>query len=172
MGFKGDYIVTSTYVTGIQVNYYHICLRKLWLFSHNIQMEHNSQAVSMGKVIHDTFYRRKRKEIRIEGIKIDFFDAKNAMIHEVKKSRAMSDSHIWQMRYYLYFLKGLGVNVSGMINYPLLRKRERVELNSQDIVYLDKVLLDIQSIVSRSNIPEVINKKLCKRCSYYDLCYV
>lgn len=33
--------------TGVQVNYYFVCKRKLWLFSHNIGMEKESEAVKI-----------------------------------------------------------------------------------------------------------------------------
>jgi len=39
----------ETFYTGTQVNYYVICPRKLWFFSHFLQMEENSDIVSMGR---------------------------------------------------------------------------------------------------------------------------
>ena len=34
-------------VNGTQINYYFVCKTKLWLFSHNIQMEQESDNVSL-----------------------------------------------------------------------------------------------------------------------------
>jgi len=59
-------------LTGTQVNYYLICQRKLWLFSHNINMEHTSEAVEIGSLVHEHSYERKNKELVFDGIKIDF----------------------------------------------------------------------------------------------------
>ncbi len=49
-------------ITGTQINYYFVCHRKLWLFCHHIQMEHTSEFVEMGSLLHEHSYIRKRKE--------------------------------------------------------------------------------------------------------------
>jgi CRISPR-associated exonuclease Cas4 len=41
-------------ITPTHINYYHVCHRKLWLFSHGKQMEHTSELVAEGKLIHET----------------------------------------------------------------------------------------------------------------------
>jgi CRISPR-associated exonuclease Cas4 len=43
-------------ITGTHFNYYLICHRKLRLFANGIQMEHTSDAVYEGKLIHETSY--------------------------------------------------------------------------------------------------------------------
>jgi len=53
----------ETFYTGTQVNYYVICPRKLWFFSHFLQMEENSDLVSMGRHIHETSYVKNKKEV-------------------------------------------------------------------------------------------------------------
>ncbi len=45
---------TSIRFTGTQINYYFLCRKKLWYFTKNIEMEHNSDAVYLGKLIHET----------------------------------------------------------------------------------------------------------------------
>ncbi len=66
---------THLQITGTEFNYYHLCKRKLWLFSHGIQMEHTSDNVLLGKLIDEHSYPRQKKEIMIDGvIKIDFLD--------------------------------------------------------------------------------------------------
>jgi len=63
----------ETFYTGTQVNYYVICPRKLWFFSHFLQMEENSDLVSMGRHIHETSYVKNKKEVVIDQkIAIDF----------------------------------------------------------------------------------------------------
>ena len=66
-------------VTGTHFNYYMICHRKLWLFANGINMESTSDLVYEGKLLHETSYPRrseKYQEIAIDGIKIDYYDAK------------------------------------------------------------------------------------------------
>jgi len=61
-------------ITGTHFNYYLICHRKLWLFSNSIGMEHTSDLVYEGKLIHENSYpfRSERySEIEIGGIKIE-----------------------------------------------------------------------------------------------------
>ena len=84
-------------ITGTHINYYFVCHRKLWLFANSIQMEHTSNAVFEGKLIHKTSYPQrsaKYEEIAIDGIKIDYYDTKNKIIHEVKKSDKAEKAHI------------------------------------------------------------------------------
>ncbi|NLK63015.1 MAG: Dna2/Cas4 domain-containing protein, partial [Fusobacteria bacterium] len=60
-------------VTGIMINYYFVCERKLWYFVNKINMEHNSELVEMGKLVDENSYGRERKSILIdEMINIDF----------------------------------------------------------------------------------------------------
>ncbi|HLG30216.1 MAG TPA: Dna2/Cas4 domain-containing protein, partial [Candidatus Brocadiales bacterium] len=100
----------STHIrfTGTQINYYFVCKRKLWLFSNHIEMERESDAVLIGKLLHEASYQRQTKEIVIDDtIKIDFLDGKG-VIHEVKKSDKLEKPHEYQLLYYLYYLKQKG----------------------------------------------------------------
>jgi CRISPR-associated exonuclease Cas4 len=79
--------------TGTQVNYFVICPRKLWLFTKGLTMEHASEAVALGRLLHESAYQREQKEILIDNrIRIDF-SSSPAIIHEVKKSKKMEDAH-------------------------------------------------------------------------------
>ncbi len=136
-------------------------------------MEHNSELVEIGKIIDKTSYGREKKSIMIDNtICIDFIDGKG-VINEVKKSDSMEDAHIWQLKYYLYFLKLKGVTeVSGSLDYPKLKQRVRIELNEEDIKFIDIMLKEIQDIKLLELPPAVINSKICQKCSYYELCYI
>ncbi|MFN3411199.1 MAG: CRISPR-associated protein Cas4 [Exilispira sp.] len=158
-------------ITGTQIAYYFVCQRKLWLFSKNISMEHTSELVEIGKLIHENSYSRKRKEITLEGIKVDILDAKRGIIHEVKKSRSLEESHIWQLKYYLYYFKNMGLEVEGLIDYPKLKRRERIILDENDIEKISQIFVSIHGIISSPSLPPVINKPYCKKCSYYEFCY-
>ncbi len=160
-------------MTGTQIAYYFLCERKLWLFTHKIAMEQNSDVVAMGKFISDTTYERKKHEIRIDNIVLDNYDAKTKTIHEVKKSDKMEDTHIWQVKFYISILKEKGIEgVKGKIDYPKLRQTVDVELTEKDIEQLCEIKKSISIILSKDKPPDVINKSFCKKCSYYDLCYI
>jgi len=58
-----DENISQIRFTGTQINYYFVCIKKVWYFVHDIQMEQNSDAVYLGKLIHETSYEREKKEI-------------------------------------------------------------------------------------------------------------
>ena len=158
-------------ITGTEFNYYHICKRKLWLFSHDIQMEQESDNVLLGKLLHENSYPRQKKEILIDGtIKIDFLD--EGVVHEVKKSNRMEDSHIGQILYYIYCLRQKGVDIrKGIINYPKQRRTTEVELSEEKEAEIRDTLEKIQEIKSLNQPPEILNSGICKKCGYDEFCY-
>lgn len=162
-------------ITGTHFNYYHICHRKLWLFAKGINMEHNSDLVFEGKLIHENTYtyRSERfKEIELSGIKIDFYDPKNKIIHEIKKSDSYDIAHVWQLKYYLYLLEQHGVkDVKGVIEYPQLRKTEEVNLSTEDIKSIQEIITKIEDIIGSEVCPARILQSKCRNCSYYDFCW-
>ena len=99
----------SLHITGTQINYYFHCHHQLWLFSHQITCEQESDVVYLGKVIHETSYEREKKEIEIDRLKLDFLDIREGVLHEVKKSASWKATHEWQVLFYLYSLKQKGV---------------------------------------------------------------
>lgn len=164
---------TMKEVTGVMVYYYFVCKRKLWFFSNNIRMESTSELVGIGKLIDETSYSRERKNILIdELINIDFL--KNwRIVHEVKKSRKIDEASKWQLKYYMWVLRNKGVQIEkGILDYPLLRKREEIFLEDEDEQELEFILKDIENITASSLPPDTINKSICKNCAYFELCYV
>jgi CRISPR-associated exonuclease Cas4 len=163
-------------MTGTHFNYYHICHRKLWLFANGINMEHTSDLVYDGKLIHETSYPQRSEryeELEIEGIKLDYYDPRNKVIHEIKKSDKVELAHEWQLKYYIYVLERNGVEgVTGILEYPTLRQTDKVLLTNQDCERIREMEEDIVRIVEAENCPAVINAKICKQCSYYEFCYV
>lgn len=162
-------------ITGTHFNYYHICHRKLWLFVNGITMEHTSDAVYEGKLIHETSYPQRAaryQEIEIEGIKIDYYDPTNKVVHEIKKSDKIEQAHEWQLKYYILVLERHGVEgVTGILEYPVLRKRDVIELSENDRSYIIETEKRIEQIISDVKCPPLLRTKVCKSCSYYDFCY-
>lgn len=158
------------------INYFFICHRKLWLFANGINMEHTSDIVAEGKLLGETTYPQrpeKYTEIEIGGSKIDFYDAKNKIIHEIKKSDRMEAAHLWQVKYYIWLLEQNGIEgVRGILEYPKLREKTDVLLTNDDRAVLQETVGEIERLVNSESCPSRINAKICKRCSYYDFCYI
>lgn len=162
-------------ITGTHFNYFQLCHRKLWLFAHNIQMEHTSDLVYEGRLIHENSYPQrssKYEEIEIGGIKIDYYDTKNRVVHEIKKSDKKEEAHEWQLKYYIYVLEKYGVDgVSGVLEYPKLRKTQEILLSEVDKEEIEKQLKAIETILLHPDCPEKIVVSKCRNCSYFDFCY-
>jgi CRISPR-associated exonuclease Cas4 len=162
-------------ITGTHISYYFLCRCKLWLFANGIQMEHNSELVYEGKLIHESSYPQrseKYEEIEMEGIKIDYYDAKNKVIHEVKKSDKMESAHEWQVKYYIYVMERNGIEgVTGLLEYPKLRQTNEVLLSERDRNELESVINNVQEIIVRESCPERIKLGICKNCSYFEFCW-
>jgi len=162
-------------ITGTYINYYFICHRKLWLFANGINMEHTSDLVSEGRLIHETTYPQRSEkytEIELEGIKIDYFDPVNKVIHETKKSGSKEEAHKWQLKYYMYVLKLHGMEgVTGKLEYPKQRETEEVFLTTEDEDKLKQVMTEIKEMIASDACPPRIKKSKCRKCSYFDFCW-
>jgi len=166
------------------INYYIVCHRKLWLFANGINMEHTSDIVYDGALLHETSYpQRAEKYTEIElstewngttlSGKIDFYDQKQKTIHETKRGKSVEEAHIWQVKFYIWLLELNGVEgAMGKIEYPRLRKTTEVFLTEPDRAFLKQSVPKIQRLIQQSDCPPVINAKICKKCSYYELCYI
>ena len=162
------------FITGTHFNYYLICHRKLWLFANGVNMEHTSDAVYEGKLIHENSYKQRSerfKEIAIEGIKIDYFDTINNVVHEIKKSDKKEEAHNWQVKYYLYVLEQHGIEAAGLLEYPKMRKTEEVLLTGPDREFIVNARGKIEQLIGLDTCPPRIAKSKCRNCSYFDFCW-
>lgn len=162
-------------ITGTQIAYNIVCKRKLWFFSNYIEMEKTSDLVEIGKIIsEESFKREKFKEILFDNVKIDFLKIGDELIvNEIKKSKKMEEAHIWQVKYYIYKLKGMGLRCKmGIIRYPKLMKKMEVELKEEDVKKIEESILEIKKIVAINQPPEAIKKPYCKKCAYYEFCFI
>ncbi len=160
-------------ITGVMIYYYFICERKLWYFINEINMEQNNELVSIGKILDETTYTREKKNIMIDNtINVDFIK-NGAVLHEVKKTKSIEEAGIWQVKYYMYYLENRGVqNIQAKIDFPLLRETKEIILEPNDRKILDNVIKNIEELSKKENPPQRIESKICKKCAYYDLCYV
>jgi CRISPR-associated exonuclease Cas4 len=158
-------------ITGLKVNYYYICKRKLWLFSKNLSFEKNNDKIILGQILHENYYKsEKERDILIQDlISIDIVD--DDYIREVKSSDKMEKADTMQVVYYLYVLKQLGIEKVGFINYPKQKKKKEVHLTKQLEQELLEALKDIEKIVGQSKPPKLEKLPYCKKCSYFEFCF-
>lgn len=155
------------------IYYYFICERKLWYFINEINMEQNNELVSIGKILDETTYTRENKNIMIDNtINIDFIK-NGAILHEVKKTKSIEEAGIWQVKYYIYYLEKRGIqNIKAKIDFPLLRESKEITLEQNDRKVLENVIKNIEEIAEKEVPPKIIESRICKKCAYYDLCYI
>jgi CRISPR-associated exonuclease Cas4 len=131
--------------------------------------------VSEGNLIHETSYpqrSQKYTEVELEGIKIDFYDPENKVVHEVKKSKKRELAHEWQVKYYIYKLQENGIEgVSGILEYPKLRQTSEIVLSERDIHEINEMTTAISRIIHEEQAPGKLERKYCKNCSYIDFCW-
>ena len=157
--------------TGTEVGYFFICKKKLWWFHHGIEMEYGFDRVKLGKLVHENSYERRKKEISIDD-KIVLDWQADGIIHEVKLTDKMERAHIFQLLYYLYYLKAKGIeNLTGRIDYPKLRQTEEIELTPDTEAELEQALAEMHEITSATIPPPVEYMKICAACSYAELCW-
>ena len=139
-------------------------------------MEHTSDLVYDGKLIHESSYPQRSEryeELAIEGIKIDFYDARNKVIHEIKRSNKVERAHEWQVKYYMYVLERNGVEgVTAILEYPTMRHTAEVLFTDVDREQIKKIEKEIITLIHSEECPPTIKAKICKSCSYYEFCYV
>lgn len=159
--------------TGVMIYYYFVCKRKLWYFTNEINMETENENVMLGKLLDENSYKKDDKQINIDNvINIDFI-REHRELHEVKKSRAIEEAGIWQVKYYLYYLKKRGVSdLKAKIDYPLIKKNVVVELTQEDELRLEEIIREIIEIKNQLLPPGFESKKICNKCAYHDLCFI
>ncbi|WP_281753357.1 CRISPR-associated protein Cas4 [Thermodesulfovibrio yellowstonii] len=166
-----DFDFQTLKTNGIKVNYLYVCERKLWLFDRGIQMESKSDKVLMGKLLGDYSYpAESKKELLIDNlINIDIVG--DDQIREVKYSNRLANADRIQILYYLYYLKQLGIEKQGIINYPKMRKREEITLTPEAEKEVEEALLKVQKILMMENPPELERKPYCSKCAYFEFCW-
>lgn len=162
-------------LTGTIVNYYFHCKRQCWLFANKINLEDNSEEVRIGKVLHELKNEKaKKKEVAIDSIKIDKLT--DDYLVEVKKSDADLEAVKWQLLYYLQVLKDKGIDRKGKIEFIEKKKQEKkiiyVELTEEKENEINRTLAEIEMYIKGSAIEEPLYEKKCRKCAYYEYCYI
>lgn len=162
-------------INGTIINYYFHCKRQCYLHGNRLNMEDNSERVKIGKAIHEERAENKNNtEIAIDNIRLDKLTKE--YLTEVKKSDADAEAAKWQLLYYLKVLKTKGVIRKGKLEFAEKNKKDKkiiiIELTDEVEKELDKYIDEIEQLLNQDRIPECINKSTCKKCAYYEYCYI
>lgn len=160
-------------ITGKMIYYYHVCARKLWLFTHYIEMEQESELVAMGTLIGDNSFKRDEHDVLVNGVISADFIRKGYVVHEVKKRCSIPEADMWQLRFYLYNMKLAGVREPrGVLHYAEDHEKLEVVLTDDDIADVEQQMEEIKTLMSASTPPAYRKKAICRSCAYYELCAI
>ncbi|MBU5668426.1 CRISPR-associated protein Cas4 [Peptoniphilus sp. MSJ-1] len=161
-------------MNGTIINYYFHCKRQCYLFANKLNFEDNSELVAIGREIHKNKEEgSKNAEIKIENIAIDKI-TKDYLV-EIKKSDADKEAASWQLYYYLYILKGKGIEKRGKLEFVennVGKKIEILELTEEKTQELEKLISEIEKLIEGDEIPKFKKIKGCTKCAYYEYCRV
>lgn len=162
-------------INGTIINYYFHCKRQCYLHGNRLNMEDNSEQMKIGKAIHEERAENKNiTEIAIDNIRLDKLTKE--YLTEVKKSDADAEAAKWQLLYYLKVLKTKGVIRKGKLEFAKKNKKDKkiiiIELTDEVEKELDKYIDEIEQLLNQDRIPECINRSTCKKCAYYEYCYI
>lgn len=161
-------------VNGTLINYYFHCRRQCFLHGNRLNLEDNSEEVKVGKVIHEERAEYGNAEIAIENIRLDKLT--KDYLTEIKKSDADVEAAKWQLLFYLKVLKSKGIIRKGKLEFVEKNKGNKkimiLELNGETEQKLEQYISEIETLLEGEEVPEVLNKAGCKKCAYYEYCYV
>lgn len=161
-------------VNGTLVNYYFHCRRQCYLFGNRMNMEDNSEEVKIGKAIHEERNNRENTELAIENIRLDKLTGE--YLTELKKSDADPVAAKWQLLYYLKVLKEKGIERKGKLEFAEKNKTGKKTVLLELAEDTEKELLgyisEIEDLLEQDKIPPVLNSGSCKKCAYYEYCYI
>lgn len=162
-------------VNGTLINYYFHCKRQCYLHGNRLNLEDNSEQVKIGKAIHEErAVNKSNTEIAIENIRLDKLTKE--YLTEVKKSDADEEAAKWQLLYYLSVLKEKGLKRKGKLEFIEKNKKDKkviiLELTDELEAQLQDCIKEIEELLQEDEPPKCICKPTCKKCAYYEYCYV
>lgn len=162
-------------VNGTLINYYFHCKRQCYLHGNRLNLEDNSEQVKIGKVIHEEKAQgHKNTEIAIDNIRLDQLTKEH--LTEIKKSDADEEAAKWQLLFYLSILKSKGIVRKGKLEFVEKNRRDKkiviLELTEEVEKELQEYIKEIEQLLAQDEPPECIHKSTCKKCAYYEYCYI
>lgn len=167
-----DLLQRQPRIGGNAINYFYTCKTQLWFFLHNISMEDTSEYVALGKLLQETYSEGEEKDIQFDEISLDIFKPLKEVV-EIKRSSEIKEAHIYQLKYYLYYLKtryGL-TGFTGKLTYPNIHKTMKISLKPDDERELQEAIKEITKIFYLKTMIPPKHKKICRKCSYFELCF-
>lgn len=162
-------------VSGMLISYLLICQRKVWLAGHAIEPYREHELLALGRLLQETAYQRKRKELSLPGMKVDLItprDGDALLIGEVKRSPRMQHAQQLQLGYYLLRLREAGVTARGELRYPEQRIVEPVELTPELEAAVRAAMREVEELLARPLPPPAQRLSACANCAYYEFCWV
>ncbi|AEH24644.1 CRISPR-associated protein Cas4 [Pyrococcus yayanosii] len=167
-----EYPLNNLLIRGIEINYLFVCPTKLWYFAKGITMEQESEWVDLGRFLHERSYFGEEKDVQIGPISIDFIRRGGVIeVHEVKHGKKMEKAHEMQALYYLYYLRRHGIKAKGVLHYPKLNETKEITLDGREDD-IEKAIMEVERIESLPAPPRPRMKSICRKCAYYELCWV
>lgn len=159
-------------ITGLMVQYYHVCKRELWFMSRGIDIDRGTSNIRRGTHVDETSYRDKRQSFQINGrIALDVLD--DGAVMEVKVSSSLEEPPRMQLLYYLWYLdRNLDIQREGILAFPTERSRERVTLTEERALDVEDTLGGIIDVVTADAPPSLEKKPYCDSCLYQDICWL
>lgn len=149
--------------------YLKICKRKLWLHNKWIWTNEDDINIIIWKINQENF---NDEELKIGNISID--KIKKWVVYEYKKSDSFSEWSIAQLENYIYLLNNK-YNIK--INKWILKIKEWQDI---EIEYNEKLkenyinnFNEIKKIINDKKMPSIENNlNVCKKCWYFEKCYI
>lgn len=157
-------------VNGTLINYYFHCRRQCYLHGNRLNLEDNSELVQVGKAIHEVKAGDYgNTEIAIDNIRLDKLTAE--YLTEIKKSRRCQ----WQLYYYLKVLKEKGIIRKGKLEFEEKNRAGKAAIIlvlGEEEKQLEQIQVQIEELLQMGEVPPVEGSSRCKKCAYYEYCYI
>ncbi|WP_036226045.1 CRISPR-associated protein Cas4 [Mesoaciditoga lauensis] len=161
-------------ITGYAVLAYSVCKREAWLVLRRFVPERDNSYIELGRFLHQNSYSKKgTKEIELPGARVDVIWEEGicTIVGEIKKSSHSVKGARIQLLYYLKILKDLGVEAKGQIMIPKERKKIDVELNSETLKEIEKIIKGVKELEKLEIPPKPEWKPWCAKCGFSDFCW-
>ena len=164
-----DYPVEPFRVTGVMMQYYHVCERELWFLSRQVDVDKENPAIVRGTQVDDTAYGGK-DTMHLGMIAIDLMQ--DGRVVEVKASSALTKPSKMQLAYYLWYLEHVaGIRREGVLAHPKERRRESVVLTPTITREIEDSIRGIFHVIESESPPPAELKPYCGACAYHDFCW-
>lgn len=163
--------IRIAYINATVFYAYQICPREAWFYYHRLNPPQEHEFLDLGRLTHETSYRRSRKEIFVDQLlKIDLLRGK--LVAEVKRSSKHKEAAKLQLAFYLFYLKHeKGLNLEGILLFPKERKAERITLTLELERKVDHILQEMKAVLATDQPPPPVKIRYCSSCSFFELCW-